>query len=268
MFRRWATAHGVDPLPASGEVVALYLASLASEGRKTSTVARSLAAIVHVHRENGHPSPRDSVRVRQVFRGIRRRVGGEQTPKMALSRDELRKMVATCAEDVHGRRDRVILTLGLSSGLRRAEMVALDVADVRFVEEGAVLSVRTSKTEQERRGRSLGVRFDEDEDLCAVRALRHWLDLAGIAEGPIFRPVSRAGRVLPRRANDKLVERVVKASAKMAGLDPKMVAGHSLRSACASAMAAAGEGEIAIMRRLGHATVTQSARYARTTNVF
>jgi integrase len=244
------------------------LASLASEGRKTSTVARSLAAIVHVHREGGHPSPRDTATVRQVFRGIRRRVGGEQTPKKALSRDDLRKMIATCADDLHGRRDRAILTLGLSSGLRRAELVALDVADLRFADQGVVLWVKTSKTDQERRGRSLGVRFDEEEDLCAVRALRCRLDFAGIAEGPIFRPVSRGGRVLPRRANDRLVERVVKASARKAGLDPKVVSGHVLRSGCASAMAAAGEGEIAIMRRLGHRTVTMSARYVRIASVF
>jgi integrase len=195
-------------------------------------------------------------------------VGGEQTPKRALSRDELRKMIATCTEDVHGRRDRLILTLGLSSGLRRAEMVALDVADFRFADEGVVLWVKTSKTDQERRGRSLGVRFDDDENLCAVRALRSWLDLARIAEGPIFRPISRGGRVLPRRANDRLVERVVKASAARAGLDPKMVAGHSLRAACASAMAAAGEGEIAIMRRLSHASTTITARYVRIASVF
>jgi integrase len=177
-------------------------------------------------------------------------------------------MIAMCAEDVAGTRDRAILTLGFLSGLRRAELVALDVADLRFADEGVVLWVKTSKTDQERRGRSLGVRFDEDENLCAVRALRRWLDLAGIAEGPTFRPISRGQRVLPRRANDRLVERVVKASAAKAGLDPKMVAEHSLRAGCASAMAAAGEGEIAIMRRLGHATATQSARYARTTNVF
>ena len=42
-----------------------------------------------------------------------------------LSREEVRRVLDTCEDDLMGRRDRVILTIGFYTGLRRSEIAAL-----------------------------------------------------------------------------------------------------------------------------------------------
>ena len=65
-------------------------------------------------------------------------------------------------------------------------------------------------------------------ETCPVRALRSWLDAAGIASGPIFRPINKAGVIATARLTDQLVTNVVKTYAERCGLDPNLFAGHSL----------------------------------------
>jgi integrase len=118
------------------------------------------------------------------------------------------------------RRDRALLTLGWSSACRRSELVALDVVDVELQTEGLLVHVRRSKGDQEGKSFDKGVPYASAPALCAVRALRAWLDAAGITEGPIFRGVDRYGHVSKTRLSDRSVARVVQRAASAAGLDP------------------------------------------------
>jgi integrase len=54
----------------------------------------------------------------------------------------------------------------------------------------------------------------------------------------------------------------------MIGLDPESYGVHSLRAGCATAAAAAGAGEIAIMQRTGHKSLAVVKRYIRHADVF
>ena len=267
-FEAWAKAHGVVPLQAAPDTVALYLASLVVEARRASTIARALVAIGQVHRNLGHSAPGEDARVRRVLEGIRRRLGVASSPKEALSPESISRMLATCGDDPRGARDRALLALGMASGLRRSELVGLDVDDIAFVPEGVIVSLRHSKTDQQGAGRRVGVRFGAEESTCPVRLLRRWSDVGALEQGPLFRGVTKGGTVTAVRASERSVARIVKAAAKRAGLDPTKVAGHSLRSGCATALAAAGEDERTIARRLGHRTRAMSARYIRDANVF
>jgi site-specific recombinase XerD len=49
-FMAWCERHGVEPLPASVDTVAAYLASLARSGLKASTITRRCAGIRYMHR--------------------------------------------------------------------------------------------------------------------------------------------------------------------------------------------------------------------------
>jgi len=80
-------------------------------------------------------------------------------------------------------RDRAILALGFFGALRRAEVAALDVADLEFTDEGLILHIRKSKTGYGRwTGNSSTYAFavweEHDEQQIAVdggRALRESL---------------------------------------------------------------------------------------------
>ena len=63
-----------------------------------------------------------------------------------------------------------------------------------------------------------------------MRALRAWLDAAGIDAGPIFRPIDKAGTVKPKRLTCRSVANLVKAYAERAGFDASIYSAHSLRS--------------------------------------
>jgi len=61
-------------------------------------------------------------------------------------------MIAALPHSSKGIRDRALLLLGFAGALRRSELVALDVTDVTPSDNGLVVMLRRSKTDQEGRG--------------------------------------------------------------------------------------------------------------------
>lgn len=259
-FERWGTAHRLSTLPASGETVALYLASLVARGRGTGTVQCSLVAICQGHLDAGYPSPRNDPRVRRLVKGVRRRLGGEQFAKAPLTPEHVGAMLGTLGTDLRALRDRAILALGFATGMRRSELVGLAVSDFHRTEAGMVVTIQRSKRNATARRVSikLGV-----ETACPVLAVRRWLEVSGLSSGPAFRKVTRAGLLGRSALQDRAVARLVKRVASAVGLDPKGVSGHSLRSGFATASARAGVSAGQIQRTLGHASAGMTLRYLK-----
>jgi integrase len=270
-FSDWCSAQHLEPLPARPETVALYLAALARSGAEAVTIQRRLSAISQAHQAAGHqPSPTADVLVRQVMRGIRRTLGTAPSHrKEPLTAPELRRLVeVTPGETPAGLRDRALLLVGHLGAFRRSELVALDVEDLDETGDGLRLQVRRSKTDQEAEGLEKGLPRRADPATCPVRALRTWLDVAGIGAGPVFRAVNRYGQVQPGRLSDRAVALVVKRACRRAGLDPDRYAGHSLRSGFATAAAEGGAPERAIMRQGGWSSEAMVRRYIRMASLF
>jgi integrase len=257
-FESWCRTHGLTCLPAAPETVALYLAERA-DVLKPATLTRRLAAIAKAHSAAGHDSPASlrHATVSEVLKGIRRTKGTAQTRKAPLLVNQLRAAVAGCRQDLLGLRDRALLLVGFAGAFRRSELVALDVADVAFTDDGLVVTIRRSKTDQEAEGRKIGIPFGSRAVTCPVRVLRAWLDAAGILGGSVFRSVDRHGRL----GTEQL-------AAGLAGLDPEAFAGHSLRSGLATSAAAAGASERSIMDQTGHRSVQMVRRYIRDGSLF
>src|SRR5262245_44014162 len=194
----WAEAHRVAVLPAAPETVACYLTALAEAGRRVPSLELALAALAAAHQAAGHASPRTAPVVREVMKGIRRTLGVAPHPKAPVRVPELRAMLTAAPAGLLGLRDRALLLVGFASALRRAELVSLNLEDVATGPDGLTLTLRRSKTDQERAGRPIGVPFGSAPAVCPVRALAAWVAAAGITEGPIFRGVSRHGALLGR----------------------------------------------------------------------
>jgi site-specific recombinase XerD len=280
-FRAWCAEHAAEPLPADPRVVALYLTARAPT-LKTATLARRLAAIAHHHRAGGHTLDVRDPTLRDTWRGIRRTHGTAQTRKVPTVTELLRALLDTLPDTLLGTRDRALLLVGFAGCFRRAELVALDHADVGLHADGLVLQLRRSKTDPEARGTEVGIPYGTRLATCPVRALQAWVQAAGIAEGALFRPVNRHGQVLPRRLTDHSVARVVKrtvAAARRAALgaenyalaellDPRRFAGHSLRAGFITSAAAAGVSETDIMRQSRHLRGDTLRKYVRHATVF
>jgi integrase len=92
--------------------------------------------------------------------------------------------------------------------------------------------------------------------------------MAGGEAGPVFRPIDRHGNMRDQRLSDKAVARVVKRALEAAGVSAAAYAGHSLRAGFATAAAAGGASERAIMRQTGHCSLPMLRRYIREGSLF
>lgn len=266
-FISWCEQHEQNPLPASPQTVASYLATIA-QTQKASTIQKKLTAISQAHQAANVENPTESKLVRVEMRGIRRLKGTRPNQKAAAVTSDLLAMVNTLPDNLLGLRDRALLLVGFAGAFRRSELVSLDVEDLVFRPDGVEIILRRSKTDQEAQGTKKGIHYGRNSETCPVKALKAWLEAAGIMSGPVFRGVNRHSQVQSERLNDKTVARVVKKAAEAAGLDPACYSGHSLRAGLATSAAMAGAQERDIMKQTGHRSVQMVRRYIRDGEIF
>ena len=262
-FNAWCAEQNVSALPAAPQTIALYLAARADAGRKVATLALALTAISQAHQIAGHASPCRNALVRETWKGVRRRLGVAPNQKHPICAKDIRRMIDVLPPGLAGLRDRVLITLGFAGGFRRSELVALDAVDVTFVAEGLEVLVRRSKTDQEGEGLTKVVAYGSDPATCPVRTLQDWLDLAGIGEGPVFRPINRHEQLGERRLTDHAVADILKRAAKRAGMKTQPLSGHSLRAGFVTSAKQNGADDAAIMDQTGHKSLAMVHRYHR-----
>jgi site-specific recombinase XerD len=175
-------------------------------------------------------------------------------------------MVATAPNGLAGLRDRALLLLGFAGAFRRSELVALDVADIAETETGLLVTIRGSKTDQERQGETIAIA--RGDIACPVKALREWLAAAGIEAGPIFRPIDKADTVRSSRLTCRSVANIVKAYAERAGFDASTFSGHSLRSGFLTSAAGNGASIFKMMDASRHKSVDTLRGYVRDAELF
>ena len=232
-FEHWCDERGLEVLPTRIEVVATYFAVLAQAGRADSTIGRHLAAIGWQHRQQCHVPPTardDRMVIADTLAGIRREARARPSnKKAAIEAADLVAMIAA-VRGIGSRavRDRAVLALGLASALRRSELVALQLADVQLVKEGARLTIRHSKTDQDGEGQVIAV--PNGQTILPIARLKSWLAVRGEAPGPLFTRFAARGQMTDLPMSDRAIARLVQKYAALAGLDPAMVGAHSLRA--------------------------------------
>ena len=263
-FSTWCREHGLVPLPAAPSTVAAYVADRAGDLRP-STINKHLAAISQAHQFAGDPSPTLDVAVKTVVKGVRRTHGTAKVQKRPLLVGDLINIVHGLGDGLGDRRDACLLLLGFSGALRRSELAALQVGDLDWRDDGLVLHLRRSKTDQDATGRFVGIGFGSNGS-CPVTATRRWLSAAGIKSGPVLRGVDRHGNISPRPMATDSICRTVKRLVQTVGHPPGPYGGHSLRSGyVTSAAGVMTEQEIAEVT--GHKSVAILRSYVRRANV-
>ena len=257
-------------LPIHHALVVLYLSYLAHHGTLMATIDRRLAAIRFIHEQartvgrldEEALSPTEHPMVRRTRRNLARRLGtAPENRRKALYTEDIQRILTTLADTPIGARDRALLLVGFAGGFRRSELVGIDVEHVEPMPNGIAVLLPKTKTDQHGRGRSVGILYGEDRATCPVTALGTWLTAADITAGPVFRAVDRHGNVASERLSAGSVARIVKRAAQQAGLNPQVLAGHSLRSGHATTAASRGANDRAIMRQTGHRTRRTLDRY-------
>ncbi|MCE8008553.1 MAG: tyrosine-type recombinase/integrase [Aestuariivita sp.] len=277
-FTRWCRMRGTDPLPPSPELVGLYLADLAaptngSPALTVSTIDRRLSGLSWNYGQRGFSLNRKDRHIATVLAGIKRKHGRPPVQKEAVLPEDILAMVACLPFDLRGLRDRAILLLGFAGGLRRSEIVSLDMGKddtpgsggwIEILDDGVVLTLN-AKTGW----REVEIGRGSAEQTCPVHALEQWLHFAKIDFGPVFVRTSRDGkRTLDARLSDKHVARLIKAMVLKSGIRAELpeadrlalFSGHSLRAGLASS---AEVDERYVQKQLGHASAEMTRRYQR-----
>jgi len=97
IFRSWCAHRDLQPLPASPQAVAAFIAAEAQAGRRAATITRRLAAIRYAHKLAGiGEPPTNSELVRSTMRGIRRTIGTAPAKKAPATAELIAAMLATC----------------------------------------------------------------------------------------------------------------------------------------------------------------------------
>lgn len=184
-------------------------------------------------------------------------VKGERVPAgRALTVSEVQLLLAACtsassvagsaAAEAQGRRDAAVIAILYACGLRRAELVWLDLADY----DGQALRVRRGKGNKER--------------LVPVAAaaavyLAAWLIVRGHRPGPLFHALD--GRHNGGRLSTQTIYDILQVRAQAAGIRP--LSPHDFRRTFVSLLLDAGEDIVTVQKLAGHASVETTARYDR-----
>jgi integrase len=268
-FSAWCTDAGRESLPAKPATVALYLAEVL-ETMRVGTAERRVAAIRHKHLEQQLATPTDDRQISNILAGARREQGTRAAGKDAITPEQLRAMIAKQPKTDVGVRNKAILLFGFASAMRRSELSALDVDDLDILTKGVRVQIGRSKTDQEGKGRIIGVFRSSKASSCPVAALEKWMAIRGHKNGPLFTNLSpNATKTKARkRLGDRSIWKVVKNAAESIGLDATRYAPHSLRSGCITAAIEGGTAESVIMKLSGHKSLASVARYVRPATIW
>lgn len=284
-FAAWCRRQNLSPLPPDPHIVGLYITACASgsatgtatrggKPNSVSTIERRLAAIGWNCTQRGTPLDRKDRAIATVMAGIRNKHASPPRQKEAILPEDLISMLETLDRGtLRGLRDRAMLLIGFAGGLRRSEIVGLDLRRdqtedgrgwIEVLDKGLLVTLR-GKTGW----REVEVGRGSSDATCPVVAMENWIKFARIAKGPLFRRVRDQGKdVGPDRLNDQEVARLVKKTALAAGIRgdlPEMerglkFSGHSLRAGLASS---AEVDERHVQKQLGHASAEMTRRYQR-----
>lgn len=180
-----------------------------------------------------------------------KRIKGTRAPKgRAITQGELKDLFAVCdTKTAAGARDAALLGVAYGAGLRRSEIVGLEVAD--YDRRTGVLVVRGKGN----KGRTGYVTNG------ARSALETWLTIRGDGAGPIFLPVNKADKIGLTRLSDQAVYMLLRrlaAHAKVSAFSP-----HDLRRSFISDLLDAGADISTVAALCAHANVATTAKYDR-----
>jgi len=220
------------------------------ERYKPATVNKMLSALRGVLKQAwmlGMMSAEDYHKARAV-----KSVKGETVPAgRELTQQELVALLDVCVADRRklGVRDAALLTLLYGGGLRRAEVVALNLED--YDPETRRLIVRG-------KGRKERTVYLIDSVALAMAA---WLAVRSDAPGPLFYPIRRGGHLEPRQMTTQAGYNALRKRADQAGV--REFSPHDLRRTFVSDLLDAGADIAIVARMAGHTHVQTTARYDR-----
>ncbi|MGD0274685.1 MAG: tyrosine recombinase XerC [Syntrophales bacterium] len=223
-----------------------FLAALHKSGMKKVTIARKLSAIraffnYLIRQGKLHSNPADLVQAPTAEKYVPR----------VLSVDEVFSLLeGTYPPDEMGLRDRAILELFYSSGVRLSELAGMNIEDLDFGQSLVRVRGKGNKERVVPVGR------------VALMSLRTYIDKK-LEKAPEGKPGSQRALFTGRsgsRLNVRTISRILQKYVSKSGLD-RRVSPHTLRHSFATHLLDAGADLRAIQELLGHESLSTTQKY-------
>ncbi len=248
-FQEHLGGKGKRPALLTTRLVRAYLAWLHQQGYAKTTIARRIAAV----RSWCRFMCRQGILEGNPADGLR---GPRQDKKLPhfLGENDMKQLLETPPLDTAlGVRDRAILEILYSGGLRVSELTGLNEEDV---DQSSGLATVRGKGKRERLA-PIGS--------PALAALKHWLECRHrLARGRLKVPtavfLNKNGSRLTSRSVGRLLEKYL----ALAGLDPR-TSPHSLRHSFATHLLDRGADIRSVQELLGHRSISTTQIYTHVT---
>jgi len=237
-------------LPASPESIIAYLQRNAAT-LNSRTLSRRLTALKQWHVYQGFPDPTNYPMVRKTMAGIMNVHGKPKHKALALTTEQLKKIIEIlrASNSLIDARDSALLQVGFFGAFRRSELVNIKVEHINKVREGIEILIPRSKTDQTGKGKVCAIPYGK-EKICPVTAIVHWLNLANIKDGAVFRKITKHGTLGHTALVEESITFIVRrAVAKLDNLKMQDFSSHSLRRGFATSASKNGASLPAIMRQ-------------------
>jgi len=225
---------------------------------------RHCASVSKAHQLAGWSTPTDDRQFKTLLEGISREKGVKQKQAPAFTLAYFKRIVQGIAtERPDGVRDRALL-LGLAGAFRRDELASLDLAHLRFDDDGLVVELPKSKTNQKGEAEEKAIFFAPDRRSCPVRAVKDWLEVLqqhGRTSGPLFLSFHKGQRLSRRRLSTFSLNEIVQLR-----LGAPYTA-HSLRASFVTIAKLNGADDAEVMNQTKHKTTDMIRRYTRLDNI-
>jgi integrase len=190
---------GLRPSSIAGYLAAILVAHQAAAIPAPDSPTAAMPSVASAVGEVANPARHDAVR--RALAGIRRHPTLAPAPRRsALRPADMATILQDLDPDEHlaDARDAALLLIGWNGALRTDDLHRLDVRDIVTTDDGLLVHLRRSKTDQTGTGRTVAITTTPPEDpLDAVAAWVRWRNRLAthvFHTGPAWRGIDRYGR--------------------------------------------------------------------------
>jgi integrase len=240
----WAMKDKVQPATLSRRCMAIRYAHLAL-GKTSPTDAPELRPLLRALQLGYVPDKK--ILASGVMSGVAKATRRRPKSSSAVTRRLLGQMMEPLPRGLLDRRDRALILLCFAAALKRSEVVAINLGDLRFSSDALILSLGsdeiaglTEETSVRAMPRRVAIPITGGE-LCAATAVRTWIEMAALDAGSktdaLFVRFDRGGDPTTSRLDSAYVSTIVKKLLAAIGIDATQFSAQSLISGRRSELA-------------------------------
>jgi site-specific recombinase XerC len=258
--------HWHGELPVSAPTLKEYILSMAGQVDVRLIRAR-VNAIGKWHRDNSFVDPSTDNALREMLRGVVKVHRHDHLPFQGTRALTFKELVKICqdlesrrtnasharsCEFLSAHRDRAICLLGYWAGLTGSKLEELNLANINFPSMGGLdiaISIANARSDQ-RQVYSIH-HLEQMTELCPVEALRNWLRVSKVSQGPIFRAINRWGQISQNRLSQSGINFLLQRADPSSKLSDAKLSSRSLPRGFADWANENGWGDLDIRDYLG-----------------